>query len=341
MLAQLRTTLFFACSFRLLAASTCDAHKIEHLDSALTAEIQAKFSSRFSKLPPPEFEARLASILQRGKANPVHAEVVGFGYNLGGGFGSRTNIFMNELALAMYFNRSFVACDRGFMKSVFAAYYAIRFPMDEGHNDQCGARPPDVQRGFAPNLMKVDFDYITSLKRFLHESTMTLKPEILAQVDARLAKAGFNHEKVRYLGVHIRHADKGHEMKNGKLLPTQAYADAIKPLLLEYDLKKIFVASDDPGAGDDMKENLRGMGVTVYQEYAKTSTDREYANNESMMPLVVDIEALKRSTVFVGTHTSNMGSMIFFKRPATAVSVSLDGDWDEDCQPNFNTVCCC
>lgn len=212
------------------------------------------------------------------------------------------------------------------MKEVFADYYSINFPVSGGLSN-CGAYTAPGRQMFAPNFMKNDFDYITELKRFLHKSVMTLKPEVLAEVDSHLAQAGYLG--VPYLGVHVRHGDKAYELVDHKLLPMQTYANAIKPLLLKHGLKKVWIASDDPVAGKRMRELLNGVDVTVWQNFTNTSADRKYHNKDVVMPFLVDMEALKRSTVYVGTHSSNIGPMIFYERPATALSISLDVPWNE------------
>merc|ERR1711990_1398822 len=104
----------------------------------------------------------------------------------------------------MYFNKSYAVCNSTFMHKVVSEFYIVSTPVfndpsrfsqmnwDKETSQYCHHGYSFIGRSwFAPALMYHDVEYITTLKRFLHQSVLILKPEIQTLILQRLAAAGF------------------------------------------------------------------------------------------------------------------------------------------------------
>jgi len=52
------------------------------------------------------------------------------------------------------------------------------------------------------------------------------------------------------------------------------------------------------------------------------------SNTRAMLVLLTDLEGLRRSSVFIGTASSNMGRLVYFLRGPHLPTISLDDDGD-------------
>lgn len=191
---------------------------------------------------------------------------------------------------------------------------------------------------------------VDDLKHFIYPYLFTPSNRTRDQVEDSLSALGV-HRGERYIGVHIRRGDKVQEEDN---VPTSTYSDAvhehaasmaltervatvgraIRDLLETHHLGTVYVASDDPTARDELQEQL-GSGVKVLEqprdEPEETYAEREYEamQRSSFRQILVDIEALRRAEVFVGTVSSNFGRLVYFLRDQNSTSVGVDAqsDW--------------
>merc|ERR1740139_1096534 len=95
----------------------------------------------------------------------------------------------------------------------------------------------------AKKLNQIDPAYIEKLKRFIVPFVYTYNPETQARLDAALA-SWLPTGGAPYVGVHIRHGDKGIEAPPQ---PTEVYGKKIK----DFDAgspRPVFLSTDDSGA---------------------------------------------------------------------------------------------
>jgi len=246
-------------------------------------------------------------------------------------------MFLNEVALALYFRKSLAVCNSTFANNVYIKFYEARVPI---FNDP--TRPPadrwgndvtyrcDVKKGkvgsnvFSPALMATDFNYIADVKRTIYKSLMNLKPWVNMNITNRLDAMGI-HNHTRYIGVHIRHGDKAVEMSSG-LIATEDYARTIQRELNATGITMIYIASDDPHAAA-LLTGMLDSNVKILQQFTNSSKVRSYGDEVAVLDFLTDVEALRRASVFIGTQSSNTGRMIYYGRSYFDKSVSLDGGW--------------
>jgi len=308
---------------------------VQELKSQVSSEVENGFPSK-----PEEngWGILMGDIVKRGQENPANAQFVANGFGWPGGFTSRANMFLNELAMAMYFNRSVSICNSTctqeavlpFYDLPFAIYndpsrtFASNWRLDESAN--CSVAAALLGRSFfAPNLLEQDFRFSSRLKTFLHKSVLVLKPEVRANIVRILGQAGFG-QNLKFVAVHIRHGDKGIETA---LLPFETYAQAVMEALDRPGVNRsVYIASDDPGAQAAMKE-LLPSDVEVLQRYDVGSGGRSYGDKDTFFNFLVDVEAMKMAEVFIGTYSSNVGAFVFHGRNYSQASVSLDVNWTQ------------
>jgi hypothetical protein len=308
-------------------------------------EIESHFPNRHNMT---NLRTRLEAILS---TDPNHADMLVSGFGWPGGFGSRVLMFFNEVALALYFQKSVAFCNSTFLKKVYLNFYEApkrmsifndpsRPPQDRWDVDLSGScRDSFMVLGrdsFAPALMAQDFEFISSMKRVLYQSLMILKPSAEKKITNRLDAIGVQ-EHTQYIGVHIRHGDKSIEMDNG-LVSTEQYAHAIQKELDATGLTSVYVASDDPDAADRLKDML-GSKVTIWQQYTKSSESRSYDDEGAVLDFLTDVEALRRARVFIGTQSSNTGRLIYYGRSDGEKSISLDGEWHKCPKVSSDAMC--
>jgi len=92
-------------------------------------------------------------------------------------------------------------------------------------------------------------------------------------------------------------------------------------------ISKVFLASDDPTALQAMRDKLRDqLEVTGLPRLdISTYADRKYQDRKTFEAVVADVDLLSRSTIFIGTGTSNLGRIVFLHRGGNLdTSISMD-----------------
>lgn len=274
--------------------------------------------------------------------DPCDADVVVTGFGWPYGFGSRAGLAANEVQLAAVFGLSVAICGDDFAQKTWAGHFrnpagfAICTPAAT-----CGGGRRDISEAaclgndLSRELTGRDREYLLKLKHNVYRAMYTYKDTTLAAVNGILEAVPLSTSEP-YIGIHIRRGDKRRE-HDVSLMPMSSYATAALEHMEAQGTRTVFVASDDPGAGDELKDAFTAAGhpdVQVVQQsdnksdyVVKGSGQREYSDDDSTLALLADMEALRLSTVFVGTQSSNVGRMVFYLRGEMDSCVSVDGDW--------------
>lgn len=140
------------------------------------------------------------------------------------------------------------------------------------------------------------------------------QPAIQEEINSKIKSLNLPTD---YVGVHLRSGDKATE---AKLSPVQDYINHIKNIT---DLKKLFILTDDYKNIKELKssftdykvysfcqENEKGFSEGVYNKLSKED------KKKITVKLLTDCEVLYKSSVFVGTMSSNVGLFIGMRRNA-------------------------
>merc|ERR1719409_2228619 len=124
------------------------------------------------------------------------------------------------------------------------------------------------------------------------------------------------------MGVHIRRGDKASEADNEPIddysgavndhLASVTFAErmasvkrAVQSVLETHNVSRVYVASDDPAARDELQKHF-GSDMKVLAQPRNETTEEDYAERDymamprsSFLQILVDIEALRRAEVFV------------------------------------------
>jgi len=294
------------------------------------AEVANGFASR-TLLPP--FSDRIAAVAQAASSDPCAADVLTGGFGCKYGYGARAMLASSELQLALYFNASFAICDGDAKQPGIAweKYFdnAAGFSVcsDPVKCLKSETEAPWIGNSMAGQLKNVDKEFQTSLLHSVMSSLFTFGSDTQSQARDALRTAGLE-EGAPYIGVHMRRGDK---ISEAPVVPTEEYAASVLDQLREHPTSTVFVASDDENAGDEMLAILQASipDVTVIQLFSEMSNRRKqyHSDDETTMELLTDILALTSADVFIGTQSSSLGRLVYFRRSEDAPSISLDGDW--------------
>lgn len=329
--------------------------------------MQANFADRPSS---EEWPFLLATSVQKGRTAACASDVPLTANKWG--FGSKINNLVNVLWVAVYLGASV----SWRLPDPFLQPWSEHFDNKIGLSVHvCSADPRDWvhytrlyvdSRMWSEKLTAVDGQYMADLKRFITGQLWTLKAATLSRINDRLAAAGLQEGKP-YIGVHIRHGDKGEE---AELLPVAEYANSvlaqaaqrsflqirantsaawdpftmtslatrIKHAARRANLDTVYLASDDPSAlrgltvalGDQAPLRVLQAPEAGRQECNLGATGKEcpFDEEDSLISLLTDVEALRRSSTFIGTASSNLGRLVYFLRASDQPSVSLDDGGD-------------
>jgi hypothetical protein len=140
------------------------------------------------------------------------------------------------------------------------------------------------------------------------------QPEIQQEIDTRIQSLNLSAE---YVGVHLRGGDKATE---AKVSPFYDYIQYIKKVSA---LKELFVFTDDYKNIIELKSSFPDYHVyTFCKEGEKGFSEGAYnllhkeAKREITIKVLTDSEMLYKSSVFVGTMSSNVGLFIGMRRNA-------------------------
>eukprot|EP00752_Nemacystus_decipiens_P018203 g16332.t1 len=159
-------------------------------------------------------------------------------------------------------------------------------------------------------------------------------------------------ETSRFLALHVRRGDKIqlHEAKmhlcEEYLSAAVEYLDGGESELDVEDIRGVWVASDDSGVVDRIKEiapkylpNVDNNtifwasgGVEGGPEISRTSTRTDKETYGGFVYTFADLHQCTSADVFVGTFSSNMGRLLVLLRESIGLkprssSISLDGPW--------------
>merc|ERR1719197_1760041 len=287
-----------------------------------------------------QWENRLLRVIEGSRGDPCSADLLSNGFNNEhSGFFSRVDLVINELGLAMYFNKSVALCNPGpFVKRVWQQYYKS---FDIGvcpEPKRCDLDIAKARLGnnFSHQLLNADRKYLLDFKEFTYEHMFVLKPSSVESVAKYWKGMGFNNTG-KHIAVHIRHDYTSGEKE--VMLPAETYADAIRNASREHTglspPYSVYVASDDKPAVDKLTTLLKtGFGRELYKVYFRYSPDSkevkkrgDHSDGSGVSALLADFEAMRTAKVFIGTQSSNMGRTAFYARGRNKDSRSLDGEW--------------
>ncbi len=140
------------------------------------------------------------------------------------------------------------------------------------------------------------------------------QPIIQREIDNRINTLNL---PANYIGVHLRSGDK---VSEAKISSANTYINYIKNVT---ELKELFVLTDDYKNIKDIKqsspeyntytfceENEQGFSEGAYNKLNKED------KKKITLKLLIDTEVLYKSTIFVGTFSSNVGLFIGMRRNA-------------------------
>lgn len=236
------------------------------------------------------------------------------------------------------------------------------FPQDGGHNTPMWIMSYTVR--YCLELARPS--YANAMLYHIYAQAFNLGADTLELVWTELRSIGLS-EGEEYIGVHIRHGDKDLE---AHLVPTEEYgaritgglrlhqaamaplasrasflatkaesasrarirtlAQAIKGAARERRIKKVFLASDDADAFDELQVVL-GSAYTLVRQPPfpeEVYADRTYQSEDAIMGTLADIVGLWKSTVFIGTASSTFGQVVrLLRRDTNLISLDSEGRW--------------
>lgn len=316
--------------------SADDATAAERLytDRELTSRIHAEIDAGFplAKWDPRPLPTRVQRAQHKGSTNPCEADLLMNGLTYPYGLGARAMMLVDELQVAVLLDKSVAICDgnsqrqgigwsRFFSNPRFGVCYDL---------DACYAKS-NAAAWLGSEMSKAlrkeshgNNEILTQMKRAFYNQFFSFNDATNALITKRLQHAGLLYGQ-RYVGVHIRRGDK----VVSRDWPISRYASVVLKELQKRSLAVVFVASDDEHAGKDLELELGGptSGYSVVQLFSNSSASRTYDDYDGLLDLLTDVAALRDSEVFIGTHLSYIGRMVYFLRTPEANSISVSGDW--------------
>ncbi|KAA8494866.1 Alpha-(1,6)-fucosyltransferase [Porphyridium purpureum] len=198
--------------------------------------------------------------------------------------------------------------------------------------------------------------YQRLLRRFWVFSDV-LQRNVEMQLDALLVQADGSRLQ-GYMGVHIRRGDK---YKDAPYVPIAQYVNAIMWAANRYDLRMVYVCSDDFAVINELKDMVRArtaatslrLAIVDTSQSSREGHEQRLSNNarsqnelvgvEMTAQLLLELSLLQRASFFVGTFSSNVGRLVVALRDARApqTSISLDTAWSPGVAfRSFNTTYC-
>jgi len=269
--------------------------------------------------------------LTKSEEGPCNARmIVGFNEKKPtSGYGSKVNNFMNQLALASYGGFSVSMWSPGNFEGTWNKYFDSSLPVCKHAEEDTYPGLEHGSRMFFQELAKVDKDYVVQQKRAVYKANYKYNQKTADQIEQVLKKFELPE---KYFGLHVRTGDKVRELAD-KTTGIQKYADAILAKKGE-GIRTVWLATVDPDVekqlGDALGEEYDIKVLSGNDGQWKRGPEEVYQEgSEKMQNLLVDVEALRRSTHFIGTASSNMGRLVYFLRDDEQgkTAVSLDEDF--------------
>jgi precorrin isomerase len=272
------------------------------------------------------------------------------------GLGARLNNYVNELVMALYFNKSISLRSQ----DPFAAAWLNNFDNELFECEEPLRDPgyllhmPSYFIGMLTQFGENKTEYVFAFRHFIYTKIWTPKASVVNQIENRLGDMGIKDH--RYVSVHIRRGDKvkwasdttletytdaiisSASFKNEDLLRLErssathgSHVSAVRDALKATRASIVFVSSDEDGVRESLQEAL-GSSVTVIEQKrlpdeAYTERGDAYNDDDLMTSLLTDIEALRRAEVFIGTASSNFGRIVAMLRGPGKESVALDSEY--------------
>jgi len=178
---------------------------------------------------------------------------------------------------------------------------------------------------------------LVGIKRFLFNKVFQLKPEFDKGATALQKHLGILYEP--FVGVHIRRGDKLAESHFFR--GTEDFAGYALELCDTMNATKVFVASDDPNAANEVRawfeaavatdsraKNIEVVSQPPLQPWQYNERGGTY-DNDTMINLLYDISLLVRANAYVGTASSSLDRWVWLQRDPSEQSITLDdaGQW--------------
>ncbi|MVN22235.1 O-fucosyltransferase family protein [Mucilaginibacter arboris] len=155
---------------------------------------------------------------------------------------------------------------------------------------------------------------LVSALQMVVNNVWNFQPDIQQEINGRIQGLNLPTE---YVGVHLRSGDK---VTEAKVSSAHEYINYIKNIT---PLKNLFVFTDDYKNISELKSSFTDYRIyTFCKEGEKGFSEGAYnrlnkeAKKEMTIKVLTDSEALYKSSVFVGTMSSNVGLFIGMQRNA-------------------------
>lgn len=278
--------------------------------------------------------------IRASRDDPCAADVLVNGFNHPYGFGSRLGLVINEVAWAIYSNKTMAVCASDDFVDKFWKQFYVSVPIGVCRKpDFCdpGFGHARLGNGLSHRLAALDKKRVWEFKHFIYSRMFSLNGETLNSLKEHWNLMEFNNTG-EHIGVHVRHGDKEGE---AALLPFDVYVDATYNVEKSLDESTaqapVFIASDDRNAGHEMQKQMskKGLGCTMFFDFDADSVNadpdlhqRRYDKHDHNIALLGDLHALITAKAFIGTQSSCLGRIVAFARGPYQISESLDGDWE-------------
>jgi hypothetical protein len=219
----------------------------------------------------------------------------------------------------------------------------------QGHNFEYQRLLSITERELIVELTKADSNYVEQGKRAIYKAHYKYKDEVKNHIDSALKSYGLPD---KYIGVQIRHGDKQESAwENSEVVQTKDYGTAVKDARIKSgssaiasaqsaaqqilamrshnNIRTVWLATIDKDAEAILRKTLgseyeiKALNAST-QEWSGNAAQQYYPGSEFVYDVLTDVEALRRSQVFVGTASSNIGRWVHFLREPGSKSISLD-----------------
>eukprot|EP00421_Protoceratium_reticulatum_P021432 CAMPEP_0168380636 /NCGR_PEP_ID=MMETSP0228-20121227/12464_1 /TAXON_ID=133427 /ORGANISM="Protoceratium reticulatum, Strain CCCM 535 (=CCMP 1889)" /LENGTH=330 /DNA_ID=CAMNT_0008393711 /DNA_START=168 /DNA_END=1160 /DNA_ORIENTATION=+ len=261
------------------------------------------------------------------------------------GFGSQVNNFMNELFLAAYRNNSVALSVSVPFFSTWNSFFVNSLPLCDdkrapNHRHMCAVETGE--RRFVEALARTDGHYVTNAKRAIYTAHYRYTNNTKMRIDDTLKKLSLPDA---YFGVQIRHGDK--VRREARSIDAEHYADVVRSkwasrlavaharsaadriiAMKGLDIRTVWLATLDRSAEDALRESLgaeyeiRTLNQTY--DWANNLSSQYWPGSDFVYDILTDVEALRRSHIFIGTASSNLARLVYFLRQPGNNSISLD-----------------
>jgi hypothetical protein len=285
------------------------------------------------------------------------------GFNIehkGSGFGAKVNNYMNQLAVAAYGNFSvalvgtrdyqqFLKTWNSFFESPYPVCTSIQWNYGKKGNFEYQKLLSRTERELIVELTKADSNYVEQGKRAIYKAHYRYKDEVKNHIESALKSYGLPDQ---YIGVQIRHGDKQESAwESSEVVQTEDYGTAVKDARIKSgssanasaysaaqqilamkghsNIRTVWLASIDKGAEATLRKSLgpeydiKALKEST-KEWAGNAAQQYYPGSEFVYDVLTDVEALRRSQIFIGTASSNIGRWVYWLREPGRKSISLD-----------------